>query len=96
VNSSKLRNSADPSVGDNHILEFPTSPFLTAKIFCTSQSDGERRDNSPRSAGEIDASGNTSTKNLGKISCMTDEHGLPLELKIPGLKLPVTSKKGGH
>ena len=78
-----LRNAGDQSVGNNHILEFPTSPFLTGKVFCTSMSDGDRRDNSPRSAGEIDASGGTLTKNLGKISCMDQE------LKIPGLPLPV-------
>jgi len=79
-----LRNAGDQNgVGNNHILEFPTSPFLTGKVFCTSMSDGDRRDNSPRSAGEIDASGTTPTKNLGKISCMDQE------LKIPGLPLPV-------
>jgi len=78
-----LRNAGDQSVGNNRILEFPTSPFLTGKVFCTSMSDGDRRDNSPRSAGEIDASGGTPTKNLGKISCMDQE------LKIPGLPLPI-------
>ena len=44
-----LRNAGDQSVGNNRILEFPTSPFLTGKVFCTSRSDGDRRDNSPRS-----------------------------------------------
>ena len=78
-----LRNAGDQSVGNNHILEFPTSPFLSGKVFCTSQSDGDRRDNSPRSAGEIDGSGATAGKKLGKISCMDQE------LKIPGLPLPV-------
>jgi sugar lactone lactonase YvrE len=80
VNSSGLRNSADPSVGNNHILEFPTSPFLSGKIFCTANSDGDRRDNSPRSAGEVDGGG---TGQRGKISCMDQE------LIIPGLQLPV-------
>ena len=28
-----LRNSADPAVGNNHILEFPTSPILDRKTF---------------------------------------------------------------
>jgi len=83
VNSLNLRNSADTAAGNTHILEFPTSPFLSGKVFCTSMSDGDRRDNSPRSAGEIDASGNTVGKNLGKISCMDQE------LNIPGLALPV-------
>jgi hypothetical protein len=82
-------------VGDNHILEFPTSPFLTGKIFCTSQSDGNRRDNFPRSAGEVDAGLAVDGINqLGKISCMTDRYGHPLELEIPGLPLPISAKKG--
>ena len=48
-----LRNSGDHSEGNKHILEFPTSPVLTGKVFCTSQSDGNRRDNSPNTAGEV-------------------------------------------
>lgn len=83
ANLSGLRNSADPSLGNNHILEFPTSPFLSGKIFCTANSDGNRRDNFPRSDGEIDGGGTTVGKNLGKISCMDQE------LIIPGLSLPV-------
>lgn len=83
ANASGLRNSADPAVGNNRILEFPTSPFLTGKIFCTSNSDGNRRDNFPRSDGEIDGGGSTPGKDLGKISCMDQD------LKIPGLPLPV-------
>jgi sugar lactone lactonase YvrE len=79
-----LRNAGDQSVGNDHILEFPTSPFLTGKVFCTSQSDGDRRDNSPRSAGEINAGAVQNDINqLGKISCMDQE------LKIPGLRLPI-------
>jgi sugar lactone lactonase YvrE len=79
-----LRNAGDQSVGNNHILEFPTSPFLTGKVFCTSQSDGDRRDNSPRSAGEVNAGATPDGVNkLGKISCMDQE------LKVPGLKLPI-------
>lgn len=80
VNSANLRNSADTAEGNTHILEFPTSPFINGKIFCTAQSDGDRRDNSPRSAGEVDAGG---TGQRGKISCMDQE------LIIPGLPLPV-------
>jgi sugar lactone lactonase YvrE len=84
VNADGLRNSADASVGNNHILEFPTSPFLTGKIFCTSQSDGDRRDNSPRSAGEVNAGApQNGTNLLGKISCMDQD------LVIPGLRLPI-------
>jgi len=74
-----LRNAGDQSVGNNHILELPTSPFLTGKLFCTSQSDGNRRDNSPNTAGEVSPNG----PNIGKISCMDQE------LIIPGLRLPV-------
>jgi sugar lactone lactonase YvrE len=84
-----LRNAGDQSVGNNHILEFPTSPFLTGKVFCTSQSDLDRRDNSPRAAGEVNSGLPVDGVNqLGKISCMDQE------LNIPGLPLPVTSKKG--
>src|SRR5215510_5893469 len=75
-----LRNAGDQNgVGNNHILEFPTSPFLTGKLFCTSQSDGNRRDNSPNTAGEVSPNG----PDIGKISCMDQE------LIIPGLRLPV-------
>jgi sugar lactone lactonase YvrE len=84
VNAGLLRNSADTAAGNTHILEFPTSPFLSGKVFCTSMSDGDRRDNSPRSAGEINAgAAQNGTNLLGKISCMDQE------LKIPGLQLPV-------
>jgi sugar lactone lactonase YvrE len=79
-----LRNAGDQSVGNNRVLEFPTSPFITGKVFCTSQSDGDRRDNSPRSAGEVNAGAASDGVNrLGKISCMDQE------LKIPGLPLPI-------
>jgi sugar lactone lactonase YvrE len=73
-----LTNAGDQSVGNNHILEFPTSPFLTGKVFCISQSDGNRRDNSPNTGGEVSPAGP-----IGKISCMDQE------LKIPGLQLPI-------
>jgi len=62
-------------------LEFPTSPFISGKVFCTSNSDGNRRDNSPNSAGEINSGGPVGAR--GKISCMNEE------LKIPGMPLPV-------
>ena len=83
ANAAGLRNSADPAYGNNHILELPTSPFLLGKKFCTSNSDGNRRDNSPRSAGEINAGGAVGAR--GKISCMDQE------LIIRGLPLPVGS-----
>jgi len=78
VNAAGLRNFADPSVGNNHILEFPTSPVLDGTVFCTSQSDLDRRDNSPAAAGEING-----TAGMGKISCLDQP------VAIPGLPLPV-------
>lgn len=84
VNTSGLRSSADTAAGDTQILEFPTSPFLSGKTFCTASSDGNRRDNFPRSAGEVDGGNTTGTgKDLGKISCMDQE------LIIRGLPLPI-------
>jgi len=80
TNAARLRNSAD-AMGNNHILEFPTSPFLSGKRFCTANSDGNRRDNSPNSAGEINAAGPVGAR--GKIACMDQE------LMVPGLPLPV-------
>lgn len=81
ANAAGLRNSADPSVGNNHILETPTSPFLSGKRFCTANSDGNRRDNSPNSAGEINSGGPVGAR--GKVSCMDQS------LIVPGLPLPV-------
>jgi len=83
VNASGLRSSADTAVGNKYILEFPTSPFITGKLFCTANSDGNRRDNFPRTDGEIDGGGATVGKDLGKISCLDQD------LEIRGLKLPV-------
>jgi sugar lactone lactonase YvrE len=60
-------------------LEFPTSPFLLGHTFCTASSDGNRRDNSPNTEGELGGAGQPK----GKISCMNDR------LDIPGLPLPM-------
>jgi hypothetical protein len=79
VNDARLRNSADSAEGNQHILEFPTSPFLSGNKFCVSSSDLNRRDNSPSTAGEIGGTG----QDRGKISCMDQR------LAIPGLPLPV-------
>jgi sugar lactone lactonase YvrE len=68
INASGLRNSADPAVGNDHILEFPTSPFVDEHRLCVANSDGNRRDNSPNSAGEINSGGPVGAR--GKISCM--------------------------
>lgn len=82
ANAAGLRNSADAAVGNEHILEFPTSPFLTGKTLCVANSDGNRRDNSPNNVGEVN-SGNAAEDRRGKISCMD------APLTIPGLALPV-------
>jgi SMP-30/Gluconolactonase/LRE-like region len=84
VNAVRLRNSADPAVGNNHILEDPWGLFLTGKVLCTAQHDGVSRDNVSRREGEV--SGGAAQDGpipLGKISCMDQE------LKIPGLRLPI-------
>jgi hypothetical protein len=82
ANAAGLRNSADAAVGNERILEFPTSPVLLHRTFCTANSDGNRRDNSPNAAGEIN-SGNPVEVARGKISCMDQD------LHIPGMRLPV-------
>jgi sugar lactone lactonase YvrE len=76
-----LRNAANTPAGNTRILEFPTSPFLLGNKLCVSQSDGDRRDNSPRAAGEVNGGGPVGAR--GKISCMDQD------LEIPGLPLPV-------
>jgi hypothetical protein len=68
LNASGLRNSADSAVDNDHILEFPTSPFLSGRRLCVAQSDGNRRDNSPNTVGEINSAGPVGAR--GKISCM--------------------------
>ena len=78
-NAAGLRSSADAAVGNDRILETPTSPFLLGHLFCTANSDGNRRDNFPNTAGEISPAGS----NKGKISCMDQP------LQIPGLRLPL-------
>jgi sugar lactone lactonase YvrE len=46
-------------------LETPTSPVVVGRMVCTANSDGNRRDNFPNTAGEINPAG----PNRGKISC---------------------------
>ena len=60
-------------------LETPTSPVVVGHKFCTANSDSNRRDNSPSTAGEIGGAGQPK----GKISCMDQR------VTIPGMKLPV-------
>jgi sugar lactone lactonase YvrE len=71
VNANLLRNDGP--------LETPTSPFLLGTAFCTANSDGNRRDNSPNTAGQIGGAGQPK----GKISCMDQS------LILSGLVLPV-------
>lgn len=76
-----FRNDPDPmtNLRNTGPLEFPSSPFISGKIFCTANFDRDRRDNDPNTAGEIGGGGQP----LGKISCMDQE------VKIQGLPLPI-------
>jgi sugar lactone lactonase YvrE len=62
-----FRNQPDPTtlLRNTGPLETPTSPFLIDGRVCTANSDGNRRDNSPSTAGEIGGVGQP----RGKISC---------------------------
>jgi len=60
-------------------LEFPTSPVIADRRLCTTSSDGNRRDNSPNSAGEAAPA----TPVVGKVSCLDQR------LRVSGLPLPV-------
>jgi sugar lactone lactonase YvrE len=71
VSSDNLRNAGP--------LEFPTSPVLADRRLCTTSSDGNRRDNSPNSAGEA----RPGTAVVGKVSCLDQQ------LEVAGLPLPV-------
>src|SRR5688572_4639057 len=54
-----FRNPPDATTNlrNTGALEFPTSPVLVGHRFCTANSDGNRRDNSPATAGEIGGTG---------------------------------------
>jgi sugar lactone lactonase YvrE len=71
VDTANLRNGGQ--------LEFPTSPVLAGQRFCTASSDGNRRDNSPNTAGEA----RPASPVVGKVSCLDQR------LKVSGLPLPV-------
>lgn len=83
-----FRNAPDPATqlrnagqnGGEGLLEFPTSPFLLDRKLCTASSDGNRRDNSPNAAGEVN---NPAGAFRGKISCMDQR------LHSRGVTLPV-------
>jgi sugar lactone lactonase YvrE len=76
-----FRNPADAttSLRNDGPLEFPTSPFLLGERLCVTSSDGNRRDNSPNSAGEV----RPGSAAVAKISCLDQR------LSVPGLELPV-------
>jgi streptogramin lyase len=77
VGTDLLRNSGTDNTNNTKILEFPTSPFITGTKLCVAQSDGNRRDNSPNTAGQV----SPSVSPRGKISCMDQalsSSGLPL------------------
>jgi sugar lactone lactonase YvrE len=60
-------------------LETPTSPVLVGHKMCTANSDGNRRDNFPSTAGEITPAGPA----RGKISCLDQR------VTIQGIALPI-------
>jgi sugar lactone lactonase YvrE len=60
-------------------LETPTSPVVVGHKMCTANSDGNRRDNFPNTAGEINPAG----PQRGKISCLDQR------VTIRGMSLPV-------
>lgn len=76
-----FRNSPDPvtQLRNTGPLETPASPVLVGHKFCTSNSDGNRRDNSPSTAGEIGGAGQP----RGKISCLDQR------VTVRGVTLPV-------
>jgi sugar lactone lactonase YvrE len=76
-----FRNPADAATQLRNVgpLESPTSPVLVGHKLCTANSDGNRRDNSPSTAGEIGGPGQP----RGKISCLDQR------ATIPGASLPV-------
>jgi sugar lactone lactonase YvrE len=64
-----FRNPRDPVTGLRNAgpFETPTSPVVVGRTVCTANSDGNRRDNFPNTAGEIAPTGLA----RGKISCAT-------------------------
>ena len=76
-----FRNAPDPATLLRNLgpLEFPTSPVLAGNTLCTSNSDVDRRDNSPSTGGEISPAGPA----RGKISCLNSP------VQIRGATLPM-------
>lgn len=75
------RNPVDPvtQLRNKGPLESPASPVLAGHKLCTSNSDGNRRDNSPATAGETGGTGQP----RGKIVCIDQR------VTIEGMGLPV-------
>ena len=69
--TTKLRNTGP--------LESPASPVVVGNRVCTSNSDGNRRDNSPNTAGEIGGLGQP----RGKIVCLDQR------VNVQGVSLPI-------
>jgi hypothetical protein len=76
-----FRNPVDTGTQLRNVgpLETPASPVLAGNKFCTSNSDGNRRDNFPSTAGEISPNGPM----RGKISCLDQR------VSVRGMSLPV-------
>ena len=76
-----LRSPAAAATGLRNAgpLEFPTSPVLSGRRLCVTQSDGARRDNAPNDAGEV----GPGTGFAAKIAC------LDAPVAIGGPALPV-------
>jgi len=76
-----FRNPVDAATQLRNVgpLESPASPVLVRNRFCTSNSDGNRRDNSPSTAGEVGGTG----QDRGKISCIEQQ------VTVDGMGLPV-------
>jgi sugar lactone lactonase YvrE len=76
-----FRNPVNAATGLRNAgpLESPASPALAGNRLCTSNSDGNRRDNFPSTAGEIGGAGQP----RGKISCLDQN------VTIPGQRLPI-------
>jgi sugar lactone lactonase YvrE len=77
-----FRNPPDATSGLRNAgpLETPTSPMFLSHVLCVTQSDGNRRDNSPNTGGEV---GPGKPAGIAKVSCLEE----PLSVK--GAPLPV-------
>jgi sugar lactone lactonase YvrE len=75
------RSPADATtrLRNNGPFEFPTSPFLSGRTLCMTNSDGSRRDNAPSTGGEATPTGAV----IAKINCLDGR------LPVAGLPLPI-------